>query len=88
MVLRDVWVIPWLSGLGDLDALCSGRYECQETWAACQKEGVNPNAQIWKMTHTIADATCHLEMHSLRLPWLSQHSIVFIEIAIMGILQF
>lgn len=40
--LRDVWVMRWLLGLGDLDALCSGRYEWQETWAACQKRGVSP----------------------------------------------
>lgn len=31
VVLRDVWVKQWLSGLGDLDAPCSGRYEWQET---------------------------------------------------------
>lgn len=40
--LRDVWVMRWLLGLGDLDVLCSGRYEWQETWAACQKRGVSP----------------------------------------------
>lgn len=42
VLFGDVWVIRWLSGLGDLDALCSGRYEWQETWAACQTQGVSP----------------------------------------------
>lgn len=40
------------------------------------------------MIHTIADTTCHLGAHLLQLLWLSQHSIVFNEIAIMDVLQF
>lgn len=46
------------------------------------------NARIWKMIHTIADTTCHLETRLLQLLWLSQQSIVFIEIAIIDVSEF
>lgn len=82
-VLRDVRVMRWPSGLGDPDALCSGRYEWQETWTACQNKGVNPERTTLEDDSYNSWYNPHLDTHSLQHSRLSEHYIVLANVIIV-----